>query len=885
MARLYANYALDVNGLNLNRLVSGYINGQFLNNTNLTVGSYTYEDTLDVIYYSGGYFGALFGGNNFAFDSSGRLTSGTVTGYLQGFYSGNTPVAWWGIEAMAYSAANMYAAVLTSSTSDDFQIITSILSGNDEFYLSDYSDFVFGYGGNDVIYGMGGDDSFVGGAGNDTLDGGAGTDRMSGGAGDDVYIVDNTGDVVTEKPDEGTDTIRTSLASYSLARLTAVDNLIYANIADATLTGNALANTLAGSSGNDTLNGGTGADVMIGGAGNDSYIVDNLGDGITENENEGTDSVQSSVSYSLSNHVENLTLTGKAAINGTGNTLDNVIRGNEAANVLDGGAGTDTLVGGAGNDTYLVDSITDTITEAVNAGTDTVRSSVDFSLVSISNVENLIYTGSFDWTGEGNASKNSINGGIGNDSIMGGADADTLIGGAGNDTLDGGTGADQMTGGSGDDVYVVDNAKDTVTEKPNEGNDTIETTLTSLSIAKLSAIENLTYTGLSNAMLVGNASVNRLTGNSGDDRLDGGIGGDSLIGRSGNDLYIVDDVNDTIIEALNEGTDSVQSSVTFTLSDYVENLTLTGKAAIIGTGNELDNVIRGNASANFLFGGAGADTIHGEAGNDWLSGFLEYEDSDFNDPIFVNLVNSQSLVVDSLYGGKGDDVYLFDRLVGTPLIYEKVNEGIDTILAGLSSYTLPDNVENYVNDLTLTDNGTPVAILIEGNNLNNILKSSSTSWSSISTILTTINNEKESKEEFYGLGGSDTIIAGGGDDLLSGGVGNDRLTGGAGADQFLFDTLLNAKTNIDIITDFTRNEDHITLSREVFLSLDSTLESQNFIANATGSAADVDDFLIFNTKTKTLSYDADGVGKQSSPIAFAVLTGVSDLSYTDFWIV
>ena len=98
MARLYADYAFDFNGYNLNRLISGYYDGQFLNNTYLTVGSYTYEDTLDVIYYSDGYFGALFGGTNFSFDSNGNLTGGTVTGYMQGFYSGTTPVVLWGVK-------------------------------------------------------------------------------------------------------------------------------------------------------------------------------------------------------------------------------------------------------------------------------------------------------------------------------------------------------------------------------------------------------------------------------------------------------------------------------------------------------------------------------------------------------------------------------------------------------------------------------------------------------------------------------------------------------------------------------------------------------------------------------------------------------------------
>src|SRR5262249_54591285 len=144
--------------------------------------------------------------------------------------------------------------------------------------------------------------------------------------------------------------------------------------AGGSVTGNALDNVLTGNSGNDTLDGGLGADTLVGGAGNDTYYLDNPGDVVTENANEGTDLVNVAFGgYTLGANIENATLTIATGATLTGNALNNILTGNIGNDTLDGGAGADTMVGGTGNDSYTVDNLGDVITENANEGTDSVN--------------------------------------------------------------------------------------------------------------------------------------------------------------------------------------------------------------------------------------------------------------------------------------------------------------------------------------------------------------------------------------------------------------------------------------------------------------------------------------------------------------------------------
>ncbi|MEJ8849671.1 calcium-binding protein [Variovorax rhizosphaerae] len=479
------------------------------------------------------------------------------------------------------------------------------LAGDDLIYGKEGADTLDGGTGNDLLDGGAGDDSLIGGTGDDKLEGGSGADVMAGGTGNDFYFVDNADDLVTELPGEGVDAVEIRV-TYALGAN--LENLHLAGTAAINGTGNALNNVVTGNTGDNVLDGGAGNDTMYGSAGNDTFMVDSTGDAVVEFANQGTDLVLSSVSFTLGANVENLTLTGTAAINGTGNALDNVLKGNTGNNLIDGGKGNDTYLFGRGDGQ---DTLSDNDLTAGNLDKLVFRAGVAVADVAASREGDALILKI-----AGTTDQVRVLNYFGNDATNGWqieeirftdapatvwnvAKVKALVAGSSVPTevvpIYGTPGADILSGTAGDDVIYGLAGDDSLYGK--EGVDALDG-------------------GAGSDMLDGGAGDDMLTGGAGDDLLQGAAGADTMTGGVGNDTYFVDNTNDRLTELANEGVDAVVTEVSYALGANLENLHLSGNAAINGTGNALNNVVTGNYGDNVLDGGAGNDWMFGNTGND-----------------------------------------------------------------------------------------------------------------------------------------------------------------------------------------------------------------------------------------------------------------------------
>ncbi len=350
----------------------------------------------------------------------------------------------------------------------------------------------------------------------------------------------------------------------------------------------------------------------------------------------------------------------------------------------------------------------------------------------------------------------------------------------------------------------------------------------------------------SDDQIFGYGGADKLNGLAGDDLLDGGTGADVMTGGLGNDTYVVDDKRDKVVETAAQGIDRVVTDLKiYELTANIEQLEFVdlGAAAIdhFGYGNALDNLITGGAGADNLFGKDGNDVLIGGNGNDALSGDAG---NDLLDGGFG---------ADKLSGGFGDDMYVVDN--AGDRITEAKDRGADTVYASIS-HTLGTAIEN----LTLTGsanlNGT-------GNSEANIL---------------------------VGNSGANILSGGAGNDTLDGGLGNDTLNGGLGADNFVFSALLDPATNVDRITNYSRNAgDRIVLDQSIFdafTDLGAIGVDQFYAAAGATTAHDATDRIIHNTTTGAIFYDADGIGGRDA-VLFATMTTPTPtiLAAADFMIV
>jgi Ca2+-binding RTX toxin-like protein len=365
------------------------------------------------------------------------------------------------------------------------------IAGNSYAGTSTY-DFTTGALVAQTLTGSSAVDTLTGGAGNDTLTGFGGVDALEGKDGSDLYIMttvaDHTAAEINDTGTSGTDEVRftsttanqtltlyaldrgiekvvigTGAASSAVATGTTALNIDASLVANAlTIAGNKGNNTLTGTAYADTLDGNLGKDTLIGGLGDDTYIVDlvietgALQDTVTEAASAGTDTLiltggstnTTARTLTVATTLENLDAsnTGSSKLNLNGNAANNTLTGNAYGNYLNGLAGIDTMIGGGGDDHYVVDNVSDVVTEGTDAGRDTIRSYVTYSLATLTNVENLTLSG----TAAINATGNTLN-----NILVGNSGINTLIGGDGDDILNGLSGNDILTGGAGADYFVL----------------------------------------------------------------------------------------------------------------------------------------------------------------------------------------------------------------------------------------------------------------------------------------------------------------------------------------------------------------------------------------------------------------------------------------------
>ena len=800
------------------------------------------------------------------FRSGAGLTSGQDADDRV-IYNTSTNQLWYDADGSGAGASQLIATLQPGATlvATDIMAVGSAppsggaTNGDDSLVGTPGNDTIDGLAGNDTIDGLAGDDLLIGGDGNDVLIGGDGFDTVVGGAGIDTEI--------TTSGVAGAGIEILILRGYSAefgadGHGNELDNIIRDEGP-----GNAF---LHGNGGNDTLMGGAGFNVFVflgdpsgasdnyghdvvdGGGGIDWLLFENNGSAVTIDFRAGTVTGGSPFPASV-------TFTNVERAQGT--LFNDTMFASDAGSDLGGYGGNDTLIGGAGNDGLSGDEGFGH--PAVDSGDDS-----------------LFGSGGNDQIGAGEGN-DRLDGGTGNDWLRGAEGLDSFIftatpGAANADemvdfasasdkiVLDGNAHANIGSSGNfsaGDPRFFAgagansgQDASDRVVyntttgqlwyDSDGNGTGTAQLIATLQGAPALSATDISVVNGSAGGMVIngtdgndslvgagGNDTINgfagndTLIGNAGDDLLDGGADIDRLDGGQGNDTYVV--TAGDVIVADPGGIDTVLSSVSWSLggTSGMENLTLTGTAAINGQGNNFNNRVEGSNAPNSLNGRAGNDTLIGNGGNDVFD---------------ISTGGTASYGNDVIDGGAGIDWIDF---LGSNAVAAVVVDLAAGTASGGGSLVLA-GIENVL--------GGGFDDRITGNSAANRL---------------------------YGQGGNDTV---------AGGTGIDTLNGGAGADSFVFAEPAGS-ANADRIVDFLPGTDQLLFENSVLTALGAAGDwgagDGRFFAGAGATSGhDSSDRLIYNTTTGNLYYDADGSGAGASLIV-ATLQGTPALAATDITVI
>ncbi len=611
---------------------------------------------------------------------------------------------------------------------------------------------------------------------------------------------------------------------------------------------------LIGGGNDDVLNDDAGDDVLIGSGGND-ILIGGSGDNLVFQDGAGADAA------------------GVVALFGTGNVDNMTVSRNAAGAILANGVAL------PGNPTVA------------NTGVIQLFGKDNNDVLTLSETNGALpradlFGGAGNDVATGGAGGDQIFGEIGNDTLLGKGGFDLLFGGEGNDTLTGGDDDDQMFGQGGDDRMIWNPGDDTDLFEGGTGTDTVEvngggaaevfTATANGTRVRFDRLDPAPFT-----IDIGTSENLVLNMNGGDDRfsatgnlaalikitVDGGAGDDTILGSNGIDLLLGGDGNDFIdgqqgndVAFLGAGKDTFQWDP--------------------GDGND---VVEGQDGGDtLLFNGSNGSEIFEVSANGGRALFTRNLGN-----IVMDLDDVEAITLNAL---GGTDTLKVNDLSGTDLT--KVSVNLAGIVGGASGDTAIDTVvttgTNGADTVTVSNIGATVNV----NGLKAQVEISKVEVHDQVTVLGLAGDDvitasavtsPNVRLTLDGGDGSDTLIGGAGADLIAGGAGNDDLFGVGGQDKFLFNTALNAATNVDTVSDFNASQDAMLLAKSVFTALTGNAGVQ-MAANEffVGTAAhDADDRIIYNASTGALIYDSNG-NVAGGAVQFATLESLPTLSHTSF---